>query len=587
MLSSSLLSFDARESTLPVLSFFKTLHAEKSASFLSRARSKRQKLRHEHYSTNNMPVIIKERHGDRRLAAIRNTLSRFEFKRSKMQRQFHESFLRAVAQHLYRDDHDVDFDDICKRNKWPDMKQQVLCLTPRRFGKTTAVAMFVAAFAWCVPRSVQSIFSTGRRASYKLLQLVRELLIELGEEDRVSNIKGKEDLYVTGTSPGDLRKISSYPGNPKTLRGVGGDVLYLEEAAFLSEEVFGQVIIPLLEMDTTALIAISTPQDDLNFYSKMFEMKDMKGEFFFNTMKIGLVCPKCQTSKNPTACTHMKDVVPPWKSADKLEMVKALYGVRKDLLARESMGLITQDQSSVFKMSWINNFLKRNDVPLLQAPKVIFTSCDPSGGGKSEMGIISLTMIRGQITVLAIDSYCQKNVKDIRMLLTGHIEGIRAVPRFADAYIVFIGEGNMGNEASWMKEIVSVYPKVWSMDENGRDGVFTSNERKSQFAAEAVRHFSGDSLSMFENLLVSNPFTRSIPYAMRRSAIVEKLTKQLCAFSRFVRPRGHGKVRVEFSGKGPHYDDQDDLVMTLLIGLFFGSLFLQRKTNAPYETMGL
>jgi hypothetical protein len=586
MLATSLVSFQPTGEALSVMSFFKTLHDEKSQSFRSHAHAKRQKLRHEHYSVNNMPVIIKERHGDRRLAAIRNTLTRFEFKRSKMQRQFHESFLRSVAQHLYRDDHDVDFEEICQRNKWPDMKQQVLCLTPRRFGKTTAVAMFVASFAWCVPRSVQSIFSTGRRASYKLLQLVRELLVELGEEDRVSNIKSKEDLYVTGTNPGDLRKISSYPGNPKTLRGVGGDVLYLEEAAFLSEEVFGQVIIPLLEMDTTALIAISTPQDDLNFYSKMFEMKDKKGEFFFNTMKIGLICAKCQKSKNPTACTHMKDVVPPWKSADKLEMVKALYGVKKDLLARESMGLITNDQSSVFKMSWINSFLNRK-VAVAETPKIIFTACDPSGGGKSEMGIISLTMIRGQITLLSIDSYCQKNVKDIRLLLTAHVEGIRKTPRFADAYIVFIGEGNLGNEASWMKEIVSVYPKLWSMDENGRDGVMTTNERKSQFAAEGVRHFSGNSISLYKDLIVSNPFTQSIPYEMRRNAILEKLTKQLCAFSRFVRPRGHGKVRVEFSGKGPHYDDQDDLVMTLLIGLFFGSLFLLRKTSAPYSSMGM
>lgn len=31
----------------------------------------------------------------------------------------------------------------------------------------------------------------------------------------------------------DLRKIASYPSHAKTLRGVGGDVLYLEEAAFL------------------------------------------------------------------------------------------------------------------------------------------------------------------------------------------------------------------------------------------------------------------------------------------------------------------------------------------------------------------
>jgi hypothetical protein len=532
-------------------------------------------------------MVIKERHGDKRIAAIRNTLTKFEFKRSKMQREFHEYFLRATAQHLYKDDHDVDFEEICKRNKWPNMKQQVLCLTPRRFGKTTAVAMFVAAFAWCVPRSVQSIFSTGRRASYKLLQLVRELLVELGDEERVSNIKAKEDLYITGVTPGDLRKISSYPGNPKTLRGVGGDVLYLEEAAFLSEEVFGQVIIPLLEMDTTALIAISTPQDSLNFYSKMFDMKDKHGETFFNTIRIGLICAKCQKSDNPTACTHMKKVIPPWKSAEKLEMVTALYGVKKDLMARESMGMVTADQSSVFPMVWINKFLLRNNSKFPTSPEFIFCACDPSGGGASEMALVSMTMICGQVTIIAMDVYRQTCAKEIRDLLVGHVEGIRKHSLFTNAWIVFIFESNLGNESSWMKEIVEVYPKTWCMCEKNRDGVLTTNERKIQFAAEGTRHFSSDSISMYEQLLISSPFDAKIPYAIRKQHLVEKLTKQLCGFSKYVKVRGHGKKKIEFSGKGRNLDEQDDLVMTLLIGLFFGALFILRKTDAPYQKMGL
>lgn len=52
---------------------------------------------------------------------------------------------------------------IMKMNQFDNLKQQVLCLTPRRFGKTTSVAMFVAAYCLTVPRSEQCIFSTGRR----------------------------------------------------------------------------------------------------------------------------------------------------------------------------------------------------------------------------------------------------------------------------------------------------------------------------------------------------------------------------------------------------------------------------------------
>ena len=71
--------------------------------------------------------------------------------------------MQATCLHLYRDDPDIDMGKIMKMNNFDNLKQQVLCLTPRRFGKTTSVAMFVAAYALTVPRSEQCIFSTGRR----------------------------------------------------------------------------------------------------------------------------------------------------------------------------------------------------------------------------------------------------------------------------------------------------------------------------------------------------------------------------------------------------------------------------------------
>ena len=89
-------------------------------------------------------------------------------------------------------------------------------------------------------------------------------------------------------------------------------------------------------METTALIAISTPLDGLNFYSEMFELKGADGKPLFNTLRVGLSCQKCQDEGKAESCSHMKDVIPPWKSAAKFDMVAAIYGDRKDLLARES-----------------------------------------------------------------------------------------------------------------------------------------------------------------------------------------------------------------------------------------------------------
>ena len=101
-----------------------------------------------HYESVTNQVKTKQKnYGDIRLSKIRRFLDHVKgYDRSEMQKQFHESFLQAVALHLYKDDPEVDMDKIKSMNEWPNLKQQCLCLTPRRFGKTTAVAMFVAAY---------------------------------------------------------------------------------------------------------------------------------------------------------------------------------------------------------------------------------------------------------------------------------------------------------------------------------------------------------------------------------------------------------------------------------------------------------
>ena len=51
------------------------------------------------------------------------------------------------------------------------------------------------------------------------------------------------------------------------LRGTGGDLVILEEAAFIAPEVWTEVVIPLVEVKNTALIAISTPLDSVRMPS--------------------------------------------------------------------------------------------------------------------------------------------------------------------------------------------------------------------------------------------------------------------------------------------------------------------------------
>ena len=74
-------------------------------------------------------------------------------------------------------------------------------------------------------------------------------------------------------------------------------------------KVFYEVIVPLLEVENTALICISTPQDSMNFYSEMFTLKTPDGKPLFNTLEVSLVCAACKASENPERCPHMSDEV--------------------------------------------------------------------------------------------------------------------------------------------------------------------------------------------------------------------------------------------------------------------------------------
>ena len=66
------------------------------------------------------------------------------------------------------------------------------------------------------------------------------------------------------------------------LRGTGGDLVILEEAAFIDESVFNEVVIPLLEVSNTALVGISTPLDKNNYYSSLVNLVDDQGKRVFH-----------------------------------------------------------------------------------------------------------------------------------------------------------------------------------------------------------------------------------------------------------------------------------------------------------------
>lgn len=67
----------------------------------------------------------------------------------------------------------------------------------------------------------------------------------------------------------------------------------LASQAYCDPGLVSEVVVPLLSMQQSVLLCISTILDSGNHYSKMMEMTDDYGNNIFETIKITLVCDDC------------------------------------------------------------------------------------------------------------------------------------------------------------------------------------------------------------------------------------------------------------------------------------------------------
>jgi len=116
----------------------------------------------------------------------------------------------AIIRKLFKDDFAENLDFLREQFEVDQFKSEVMIITPRRWGKTYSVAMFVAASAYALEGTTQAIFSTGRRASKKLLDLIYQMLCKLPGMKESIITKNVEEIRIQG--PGgesDVRTICS------------------------------------------------------------------------------------------------------------------------------------------------------------------------------------------------------------------------------------------------------------------------------------------------------------------------------------------------------------------------------------------
>ncbi|KAK3249921.1 hypothetical protein CYMTET_12338 [Cymbomonas tetramitiformis] len=152
--------------------------------------------------------------GDDYVHALLHYLDSFGMDRTTSQRQFHDAFLSATLPHIYGSaEFERNRTRILREHNLTKPRHEVLVVTPRRWGKTTSVAMFVAALALSTADMWVSIFSTGQRASSSLLEAIYKMVCATPEGNKRVLRRNQEQLYLSGDGPEDTRRVYSYPSS--------------------------------------------------------------------------------------------------------------------------------------------------------------------------------------------------------------------------------------------------------------------------------------------------------------------------------------------------------------------------------------
>ena len=122
---------------------------------------------------------------------------------------------------------------------------------------------------------------------------------------------------------------------------------------------------------------------------------------------------------------------------------------------------------------------------------------------------------------------------------------------------------------------------VHCVSENGLAGVRTTNKRKELYSMELSKFMSQNACRIDNALIVANP------YGVTKQATLDSFRKQMLGYRKIVlkSTTGRSEARVCYTGKSQGAND--DLVVTLTIGAYWGVQFYSRRiASVPYDIIG-
>ncbi len=142
-----------------------------------------------------------------------------------------------------------------------DKSSQIILNCSRQIGKSTMTAVKALHRAKYQDKSLILLLSPALRQSLELFKKVNDFSIYLG-------IEKVEDSKQYMTLPNGSR-IVSLPGRGGTVRGYSPDLLIVDEASYVPDELF-YAIDPMLAVTHGDIILLSTPHGKQGFFYDLF-----------------------------------------------------------------------------------------------------------------------------------------------------------------------------------------------------------------------------------------------------------------------------------------------------------------------------
>jgi len=155
------------------------------------------------------PVQQRKCNGDLRLDKLNWWLNNLGVERSPDQVLFHRTFTDACLPKIYGADWSQSAVRVMNQRGLTEINYEVMAITPRRWGKTWAVAMFVLCFMLACPGIRICVFSTGKRASTSLMEIICQFMGNVpGLLGRIVK-QNQEELYIADAAIEEEEQIAT------------------------------------------------------------------------------------------------------------------------------------------------------------------------------------------------------------------------------------------------------------------------------------------------------------------------------------------------------------------------------------------